>query len=155
VSEIDPAQQDAWHRAFAPALFNATWQLIEKEGRSEDDDLAMLLSAAGSRWHWGRVGGPEQQASGDWQVAHVLSLLGEGSLALRFARRNLATATENDWTGWRLASAHEGVARAYATIGDTAQRDEHIAAAEQALAAETDHEDRKVIADQLASIPRY
>jgi hypothetical protein len=142
-----------WNRNFGAALFNQTWELIEKPERTEDDDIAMLLSAASSRWHWGRAGGPGEIASGDWQVAHVLSLMGEGGLAMRFARRNLATAEAEGWTGWRLASAHEGMARAYAAQGDADGRAQHVAACEAALADEPDEDDRKVIADQLATVP--
>lgn len=138
---------------FGAAGFNAAWTLIEQNERSEDDDLAMFLSAAASRWHWSRVGGAAEIATGDWQVAHVLSLLGEGSLALRFAQRNLAIVEAEGWTGWRLASAHEGMARAYAALADGARREEHVDAAEAALRDEPDAEERDVIAAQLASVP--
>ena len=150
-----PSQEevDRWHRDFGAAFFNATWDLIEQADRTDDDDLDMLLSAAASRRHWTNVGGATQLASGDWQVAHVLCLLGEGNLALRFARRNLAVAEAEQWTGWQLASAHEGMARAYATLGDGEGRARHIAACESALAAEPEEGERKVIAEQLATVP--
>ena len=134
-------------------MFNSTWQLIEAQSRSDDDEVEMLLAAATSRWHWGRVGGPEEVATGDWQVAHVASLLGHGALALRFAQRSLATAQQEGWGGWRLASAHEGMARASAAAGDAEARSLHVAAAEKALAEETADDDRTVIADQLATVP--
>ena len=62
-----------------------------------------------SRWHWAQVGGPEQIATGDWQVARVASLLGVTDLALVFAQRSLDTTTAEGWDGWRLASAYEGM----------------------------------------------
>ena len=148
-----PEEVADWDRAFGAAGFNATWEYIDKTDRSDDDDLEMLLSAAASRWHWGRAGGEEQLATGDWQIAHVLSLAGAGALALRFARRSLAAAQAGGWTGWRLASAHEGMARAAAAAGDAAGRDAHAAAAQAALDAEPDDEERAVIARQLASVP--
>jgi hypothetical protein len=141
------------HRHLAAATFNAAWDLIEKPDRSADDNALMLLSAATSRWHWAMVGGPEELAAGDWQVAHVACLLGFSDLALLFARRNLATAVENGWDGWRLASAHEGMARASAGAGDGSARDDHIRRAEEALAREPDEDDRKVIDGQLATVP--
>ena len=140
--------------ATAASLFNETWELIEAPDRSGEQDLAMLTAAVASRWHWAKVGGPEELATGDWQIAHVLSLLGEGSLAMRFATRALAVAEAEGWSGWRLASMHEGMARACATAGDVSKRDRHIAASEAALATETDDEDRAVIAAQLATVPR-
>ena len=77
------------HRYFAIATFNATWELIEKLGRTPDEDAAMLQSAFASRWHWGFVGGPEQLATGDWQIAHVASLLGFGLVAQTYALRGI------------------------------------------------------------------
>jgi hypothetical protein len=150
----DPEDAAAVHRRLGVELFNATWDLIDKPDRSGDDDIEMLLSAAASRLHWGRIGGPEELATGDWQVAHVASLLGFGALALRFARRNLAAAEALGWDGWRLASAHEGMARAAAAAGDTAGRDTHLAAARVALTREPDADEREVIEGQLATIPR-
>jgi hypothetical protein len=142
-----------WERECARTLFNRAWDLIDASGRTADEDVDMLLCAMASRWHWGRVGGVEQVATGDWQVGHAASLLGLGQLALMFAKRNLAVALDQGWDGWRLASAHEGMARAYAALGDSEGVTRHVAEAESALARETDEEDRAVIASQLATIP--
>ena len=141
------------HRQIGVERFNATWDLIDRADRSADDDVELLLSAMTSRWHWGQVGGPEEISTGDWQVAHAASLLGLGDLALLFARRNLATAEAQGWSGWRLASAHEGMARAFAVAGDAGGRARHLDAARIALDAEPDAEERQVIADQLATVP--
>ncbi|HEX4904416.1 MAG TPA: hypothetical protein VFU93_03110 [Acidimicrobiales bacterium] len=145
---------DDVHRQIGVERFNASWDLIDKgAARSPDDDVELLLSAMTSRWHWGQVGGPEEVSTGDWQVAHAACLLGLGDLALLFARRNLATATERGWSGWRLASAHEGMARASAVAGDADGRSRHLAAAEAALANEPDAEESRIIASQLATVP--
>lgn len=141
------------HRALGTTLFNGAWDLIDQPARSQDDDAEMLLRAAASRWHWAHAGGPEEVATGDWQVAHVASLLGLGDLAVLFARRALDAATTHGWTGWRLASAHEGMARAYAATGDRDARDRHAAEAQRALADEPDEESRELVTSQLASIP--
>jgi hypothetical protein len=153
-AEPSAEAEQAWHRRQAAALFNSTWDLIDKSDRTEDDDAEMLLSAAASRWHWGQVGGAEQVASGDWQVAHVAALLGVADVATRFAGRNLAIAETEGWDGWRLASAHEGMARACAVSGDTEGRSAHIAAAQAALSREPDAEDREVIEAQIATVPQ-
>lgn len=141
------------HKQSGIALFNRTWDLIEKADRTPDDDVEMLLAAAASRYHWGQVGGPEQLASGDWQVAHVASLLGFADLARTFALRNLALAEEHSWDGWQLASAHEGMARALAAAGDPEGRERHVALARAALEREPDAEEREVINAQLDSVP--
>ena len=136
------------------ALFNAAWQLIDKAERTADEDTEMLLAAAASRWHWGQIGGPAEIATGDWQVGHVAALLGFADVALHFAKRNLTTAEAEGWDGWRLASAHEGMARAYAAGGEVLLRDQHASEAQAALDREPEPEERDVIAAQLATVPR-
>ena len=86
-------------------------------------------------------------------MAHVACLLGLGEMAALFASGNLATAEAEGWEGWRLASAHEGMARACATRGDDEGRSHHVAAARSALEREPDPEDRAVVEEQLASLP--
>lgn len=112
----------------------------------------MLLCAAASRWHWAQVGGPEEIATGDWQVAHAASLIGLADTARLFAGRNLAAAESLGWQGWRRASAHEGMARALASAGDMPGRDHHVTLARAALASETDADDAAVIEAQISSI---
>lgn len=141
------------HRTLGVTLFNRTWSLIDQPDRTPDDHAEMVLAATTSRWHWGQIGGPEEIATGDWQVAHVASLLGFGDLARFFAERNLAAAIEHDWQGWRLASAHEGMARACTVAGDAAGRAHHVARAREALDREPDAESRELIASQLGTIP--
>lgn len=148
-----PGLDDAGHRQLAARLFNSTWDLIDSHERTEDQDIEMFLRAATSRWHWQQVGGDEQIAIGDWQVAHVAALLGLGECSVLFARRSLQVAQKLGWDGWRLASAHEGMARACSAVGDHHGHREHVAAAEAALADEDDDESRQLIVDQLASIP--
>ena len=145
--------QSGWHRQMAVDCFNRTWELIEAEERSPDQDREMLLLACTSRFHWGIVGEDQNWMVGDWQIAHVASLLGLGDVAMRFAPSALDICRANDWDDWRLASALEGMARASAAVGDTAGRDRFAAEARRVLATIEDKDDRELIASQLASIP--
>ncbi len=106
------------HQYFAVETFNGAWDLIDKTDRTPDDDAEMLQRAFASRWHWGFVGGPEQLATGDWQIAHVASLLGYGWMAQFYARRAFAVCENEGWGDWRRASMLEGMARAAAAAGD-------------------------------------
>ena len=145
----------AAHRAFAGEYFNATWDLIDTAGgpgRTAADERRMLLLACASRVHWDQAGGPKEHAIGDWQVSHVLSLLGAGDLALSFAQSCLSAAQEQGWTDFVLATAHEGMARAYAVLGDKAQRDVHAGLC-RAVLATLDEEERGLIGGQLDSVP--
>jgi hypothetical protein len=144
----------ARHREDAVTAFNRAWELIETEGRTRAQDREMLSAAFASRYLWDlAAGGDQEYAVGDWQIAHVAALLGLAELSLRFAGAALATAEENGWSDWRLASMLEGMARACAAAGDAAGRDRHAALAREVLATVDDAHDRELIAGQLDSIP--
>jgi len=151
-NETAGLEEANWHRTLAKRTYNAVWELIGKSGRTAEDDRRMLLLTCASRVHWGEAGGAREHAIGDWQVAHVLSLLGSGELALSFARSALAVVEEHGWTDFTLASAHEGMARAYAAMGDSAHRDAHAELCRKAMET-LPEEDREVVAGQLASVP--
>jgi hypothetical protein len=140
------------HRELASRYFNATWDLIDSPERSAQQDRDMVGLAFASRQHWIEAGGTaENLAIADWQVAHAASHAGLPDLALLFAAAAVERAT-NDLPDWLRASAHEGLARAYAVAGD---RDgyEREAAITRALLETVDNaENRDLIADQLASI---
>jgi hypothetical protein len=146
--------EKTWEADAAKAAFNAAWELIDLEGRTPEQQIEMLLCAAASRYLWAQAGGGDDGSSlaiGDWQVAHVLSHLGAGELALLFADSAHARVLAGGWTDWRLASAEEGLARAYATLGDREARDRHAEACRRLL-PELDAEDRDLIEGQLTTI---
>lgn len=142
-----------WHRQQAVDTFNGAWALIDLSSRTPVQDRELLGLAFTSRYHWGVVGGDEEQMVGDWMIAHVASLLGFGELAHRYAAIALDAARANGWDDWRLASMLEGMARASAAIGDAPARDRFAAEARQVLATLEDENDRDLITSQLTSIP--
>lgn len=148
-------ESSTWHRIFAVAAFNEAWDLIEKTDRSPADDAAMLEATFSSRYHWEKVGTDENRVIGDWQIAHIASLLGYGPLAMRYARSALDVATEKGFEGWRLASCHEGMARAHACFGNDDERDRHIKTALRLLDSVDDAEERRIIESQLETVPGY
>jgi hypothetical protein len=148
-----PAGLPDSERQLAADLFNLVWTLLEQTGRTTEDDDRMVHAAHASRYHWGQVGGPEQIAIGEWQCARVYSVLGRAEPALHHARRCLEIATAGALPDWLIASAHEGLARAYAVAGQRESALASRAAAEAALAKVTDAEDRQVVQDDLASLP--
>jgi hypothetical protein len=139
------------HRELAVATFNASWTLLEKE-RDDDEDLELLEVAFTSRHHWRVVGGAQQCAIADWMVSRCFAELGDGELAVRFARSAIASEPP-EAPAWLHASLFEGLARAHAARGDRAERGEAFATATAALAKETHAESRQLIHDQLATVP--
>lgn len=145
-----PAEEE---RRLAADLFNLTWTLLEKQGRTAEDDDEMVHAAHASRHHWGRVGGPQQRAIGEWQCARVYAVLGRAEPALHHARRCLDLATGDEVEDWVVASAHEALTSAYVAAGDKAAAAAERGRAEAACARIADPEDREVVASDLAGIP--
>ncbi len=153
MSTTDEQSAETWRLALAKKSFNHTWDLIDNPERTADEARQMLVGAAASRYLWEEVGGDQQRVVGDWQIAHVLTLLGNGDIALLFATEALRRTEANGWNDWRRASCLEGIARAHAARGDAAERDRYAALCREALEVVDDAEDRDLIASQLASIP--
>lgn len=140
-------------RQLAIDLFNGVWRLLEKEGRTADDDDQMLHMAHASRYHWGEVGAPVNRSRGELQCSRVYAVLGRAEPALYHARRSLEICRAHDIGDWDLAYAYEALARASAVAGD---REQARAWTEQALAAAEDivqDEDRELLLTDLETIP--
>jgi hypothetical protein len=140
-------------RALATQTFNAAWNLIDKSERTSAEERQMLTLACASRALWDEIGGAEQIVTGDWQVAHVASLLGHASLALDFANAAYEAAATADVPTWLLASTCEGLARAHAAAGHVDETATWIENAQRLLATVDDADDRAVVEGQLATIP--
>jgi hypothetical protein len=141
-------------RATAVRTYNDCWRLLDLEERTPDQEAELLTAAFTSRFHWIEVGGDEQLTTADWMVSRAAAAVGDGALAVRFARRAIARAILSDLPAWLRASVHEGAARAYAVAGDADLRDSEISLAREWLGQEEDPENRAVIEEQLASVPR-
>jgi DNA-binding transcriptional MerR regulator len=150
-TETSTATDD--ERKLAATLFNATWDLMEKENRSRDDDDAMLHMAHASRHHWGQVGAQVNLARGEWQCSRVYAVLRRPEPCLHHAQRVLDICTEQSLGGFDLAFAYEALARGHAINGDLEQA---RAFTEQALAAADDipeDDDRDLLRSDLETIP--
>jgi hypothetical protein len=142
------------HRQLAVTYFGAAWELVDLESRSAEQDRDMLTAAFTSRQHWIDAGGTaENLAISDWQVAHTASLAGLADTALAFARAAVERTEAATLPVWMQASAHEGLARAFATAGDRAGYDREAQRTTDLLAGVDDPQDSELIRSQLASIP--
>ena len=87
-------------------------------------------------------------------VARVAGALGHGLLALSYAQRAYDAAQDPRIPDWLLASTAEGMARAYAVLGDVEQRNAWCLTCEKLIGDIRDDDDRSIIAQQLASVLR-
>jgi len=148
-TELDGQTQ----KALAATLFNRVWELLEKASRSSSEDDQMVNAAHASRYLWTDIGDAQKWAIGDWQVSRVYSVLGRAEPAVHHARRCLEHAGQVNDQPWLLASAYEGLARAYAVAGDAAVALEWKAKAERQLTDVSDAEDREIVERDIATLP--
>jgi hypothetical protein len=134
------------HRALGKSTHGQVWGLLEKTDRKPDDDYLMQHAAHASLYHWLQAGTGVHAQRGEWLVAHVYTVLGLGETALRHAQRCV------DLTGWHktemldfdLAYAYEGLARAYALLGDRQESTKYKAKARQLGDQIADPEDKGI-----------
>lgn len=138
-------------RELATQLFNRCWELLEAT-RDSDDDVELLTAAFASRYHWLNAGAVEQWIVSDWMVARAAAALGDGELAILFAQRAHSVAQESESPHWLVASTAEGVARAFAALGNVEEFNHWAALASRLVEVIADPEDQSLIASQLADI---
>jgi hypothetical protein len=142
------------HKAIAIETFNATWDLLDKDMRSAEDNDMMVHAAHTSRYHWGQVGGPTEAERGDWQLSRVYASLGKGSEALHYAKHTLNTCLENEIGDFDLAFAYEAMARAHSVNGNWSEADRYVQMAKTAAEGIEKKDDRDHFLGELDSIPR-
>jgi len=150
----DPTPEDLaiWSRTFAPRAFNHTWELLDADSLTREDEEEMLSTVFAQRYHWYEVGTERNRAIADWQVSRVAAVLGYADLARRFGERSLEISVEYDLDPFVKGFAHEAIARAAAIVDDVETFTEHLELARAALAAIEDEEDRDLLAADLAEM---
>lgn len=147
---LTPAEE--WQVAID--LFNHTWELLELSGRTLEQDDHMLHAAHASRYHWERTGTPTNLAVGEWQCSRVYAVLGRPEPALHHARRCIDLCERHDVAPFYLAEGYEALARAHAVAGDRDASAEAEAEARRVGAAIEDAEERQMLEQDLAGLPR-
>lgn len=138
----------------ARQLFNQVWELLDRPGRTAEDDDRMVHMAHASRHHWERTGTAQNLAIGEWQVARVYSELGLGEAALRHATRCWELTQNHPMDDFVAPSAAEGMARALFVCGRTDEGRQWRACAIEGIATIADPGDAAIIradVDQLDS----
>jgi hypothetical protein len=148
----DPISR-AQHRKIATDLFNYTWSLVDRKRRSKEENDEMLHAAHASRYHWGHAGTPLNLSIGEWQVSRVYAILGRAEPALYHARRALEIARRAGLGRFYRAYAYEALARASAVAGQRRARSRYLREARRIGAAVRDRDDRRMLWEDLTTIP--
>jgi hypothetical protein len=144
------------HRRLGIDLYNSTWELIERDDRTSDDDDEMLHRAHASAYHW--LQGPHttaNRARSHWLCSRVHALAGQPEGALHHGRRclELVEGHGEEMEDWDLAGAHEALARAHLAAGETEQARRHYETARAETAKIANPHDRKHIDADLDALP--
>jgi hypothetical protein len=139
-------------RQLAVDLFNHTWELLDKEDRSQAEDDEMIHAAHASRYHWGLAGTALHLARGEWQISRVYSVLERGEAALYHGKRSLDLCQENGFGDFDLAFAYEALARGYSVTGDEQSVAEYLGLAKEAGEHISEKDDKEYFFSELESI---
>lgn len=141
---------DEEHKRHARHSYSLCWEFLGRTLRDfEKRDLVGY--ALTSRYHWQRVGGPQELAIADWMASRAYAAVGQPELAIDYALASLNHGFDQ-FPSWLKASLNEGIARAYASASDNRRRDEYVSRALAELAQETDADDAEIIRSQIAEL---
>ncbi len=141
-----------FHEKIAKQAFNHTWDLLDKQNRTLEEDLEMIHSAHASRFLWGKIGKPLHFERGEWQISRVYSVLKESNSALLHAQRCLDICKTNNIGDFDLAFAYEALARAYSVAGNKIEKDNYLKLAKEAGEKIEKDDDKKYFFSELETI---
>ena len=141
-----------WHKKFAIETFNLTWDLMDKQDRTQVEIDRMINAAHTSRYHWEVAGEPVNIARGEWQISRVYATLNRVEPCLYHAGRCLKITLENDLKDFDLAFAYEAMARACSLAQDEVETAKYITLAQEAGAEIEKEGDRDYFFSELRTI---
>lgn len=140
------------HKAFAVKCFNQTWDLMDKEDRSQAERDRMIHASHASVYHWEYAGDKVNLARGEWQISRVYAVLKRVEPCLYHANRCLKITLDNDLKDFDLAFAYEAMARACDLAGDEGDAVKYMALAKDAGTKIADADNQKYFFSELENI---
>lgn len=140
------------NRWFAADYFNRVWELLEKVGRTPDEDERMISLCHASLSHWQEWPNctNTKRSIGYWQLARVYAILGQADNARHYAELCLRY-SQNEAPFYR-GYAHEALARAAQVAGNQDDIAQHLREARRFAAEVTDEDDREALENDLADL---
>lgn len=148
----DQSPEPLTHRQIAVEQFNRTWELLDKQPRSDEEKAEILTAAFASRYHWRQVGDAKNFSVSDWQISRVAAVLGYPDLAEEYGKRSLHVASLAGLAPFYVGYAHEALARAARMAGNRDDVTEQLDAAHEMLAQVEDSGERDLLAADLKEI---
>ena len=139
------------HRKIASALFNHTWDLMEKTRTPYEDEI-MISEAQASLFHWRYAGGNLEFSRGHWIISRVYSILSMPESAIYHGRRCLEFCKIGNLNDFDFGFAYEALARAYYMEGDFNEFEKDLRIAKEFAKKIKSTDDRKWLETNLNSI---
>ena len=137
-------------------LYNSSWALMEKEGRSPEEDDELIHHVHASMYHWLQAPEcePKHRARGEWLCSRAYSVLGRAEPALHHARRCFEFCEQHvdNVEDWDLAFAYEALARANRVAGNKAEANRYETRGRELAEQIADPEDREVVLKDYATL---
>ena len=154
MSNNELTNQD-WQRKQAVQAFNATWDLMDKTDRTDEETLKMIHLAHASRYHWGEIGTNLEFARGEWQISRVYAIINCPERALFHAKASLNYCKVADIQDFDLAFAYEALARSYSLLNQNNEYDIYYNLALIASDNISDEGDKSYFLNELNSIKKF
>lgn len=128
------AIQDA-HRHFSISCFNQTWEILNKESRSPEEEDQLIQLSLTSYYHWRqRIDHkPENISVALWLISRVYSVLNQSRNARIYGQRCLQYSLENKLNPFYTGYAYEALTRAEISARNREQAQDFLGLAEGML----------------------
>jgi hypothetical protein len=151
VSEKETFTEAEAQLHFAKRFNGKTWELLDKQERTQEEDELLVDYAHASLAHWRSAGTGVHLQRGAWILARVYTVLGNEQMAAQYALRCLELTEQHKdlLSDFDFAFSYECMARAQALAGDQTEAQKYIAKANKAGAVIKDEEDRQIFFDDF------
>ncbi len=144
----------AAHKLFSAQCFNSAWDLLDKPGRSAEQDEEMIRLSQASHWHWTQREdyGEKEKSIAYWQTSRIFAILGQADNARRYGQLCLAASRSEELPPFCLGYAYEALARAESVAENKEQMEAYLHKARAAAERMTDADTKKQFQEDLESI---
>jgi len=142
------------HGSFSAGCFNACWELIDREDRSEEETEDMVVLANASLWHWKQREDcePRNLSIAYWLLGRVNALAGDLDLARHYGGKSLAIATEHELDPFYVGYAHEALARAHVLGEAWKAAEERLRLAREQLQLVDEEDEHQLLHDDVVDL---
>jgi len=130
-----------------------TWNLLQKQNRSEEDNIRMINFALASQYHWYKSPDwkPVNAQRGFWLISHVFAVIGMGEDALKYAEKCFELTQEQSLKDFDLAYSYEALYRAYFCLNNKEETEKYRKMAQNAAEQIQNEEDKNLFMSDLNS----